>query len=206
MTRLIIFLTFFIVSINSNAQTKNQPVIAVDKANVLYYGIDNPITIGVPGDIKNAVIKITNGTISGEGMNRIVRPTSLDQNTIITVDINGKSYPFNFRVNRIPDPVFKIGGGKTRLPSVEFIAQQFCRAMLEDSEFNMQFAVESATVHFGGANFPEEITTNLQGNSLDGISTYKQRCGPGSYICFTNIMVKGPDGIRNIADRVFILY
>jgi hypothetical protein len=114
---------------------------------------------------------LTGGTLSGSGSNR-----SVDVSTIgaasITVTAEGKSSKFDFRVKRIPDPVFKVASGKARMPSVEFKGQQFCRAELENFDFDTRFSVVSATVYFSGANFPNVATASITGNSL------------GWFICF----------------------
>ena len=70
----------------------------------------------------------------------------------------------------------------------------------------MKFSIVSATVYFGGANFPNPIPANITGNSLSTITNLIQRCGPGSSINFGNIKVSGPDGVRSIDDVTFQLY
>ena len=75
--------------------------------------------------------------------------------TSINVNADGKTSSFDFRIKRIPDPILKVGpssGG--RVQSVVFKNQQFCRADLENFDFDARFNVVSATVYFSGANFP----------------------------------------------------
>jgi hypothetical protein len=92
------------------------------------------------------------------------------------------------------------------MPSVEFKSQQFCRAELENFDFDLRFNVTSATVYFSGANFPNVATATLQGNNLAPLSTYMSRCGPGSVITFDNVKVQGPDGPRTIEGKSIALY
>ena len=110
-------------------------------------------------------------------------------------------------LKRIPDPEFKVGSGKTRMPSVEFKSQQYCRADIgPDFIYDVHYNVVSATVYFSGANFNNVVTTSINGNSLANIQSYIQRCGPGSVVSFDNVKVSGPDGIRIIDGKSFALY
>jgi len=50
------------------------------------------------------------------------------------------------------------------------------------------------------------VTASITGNSLAGLATYIQRCGPGSVVSFDNIKVSGPDGVRVIEPKSFALF
>ena len=185
--------------------TPSGAAVMLDKMNVFYVGVDNPITIGSSTGWDKTTVSMSGGTISGSGSNRIVRVSAIGPASI-TVTADGHSSQFPFRVKRIPDPVFKVGSGKARMAAVEFKNQPFCRAELENFDFDLKYSVVSATVYFGGAGFPSPAIGNITGNSLAGISAQIQRCGPGSSIAFTNIKVQGPDGVRSIDERSFQLY
>jgi gliding motility-associated protein GldM len=176
-----------------------------DKMNVFYIGVDNPITIGSPTGWDKTQVSMTGGTITGNGSNRVVRVTALGK-AAITVNADKKATTFEFRCKKIPDPIFKVASGKARMPSVEFKSQSFCRADLENFDFDLKFSVVSATVYFSGANFPNPAVGQLQGNNFSSLSAYVQRCGPGSSITFDNIKVQGPDGIRSIDAKSITLY
>lgn len=179
--------------------------VMLDKMNVFYIGVENPITISSGSGWDKTSVSMTGGTISGSGSNRIVTVTSPGAASI-TVTAEGKSSKFDFRVKMIPDPVFKVAGGKPRMPSVEFKNQQFCRAELENFDFDTRFSVVSATVYFSGANFPNVATAAINSNSLAPLSSFLTRCGPGSVVTFDNIKVTGPGGSRVIEGRSFALY
>lgn len=185
--------------------TPGGAAVMLDKMNVFYIGVDNPVTIGSPTGWDKTTVTIAGGTLSGSGSKRTVRVSALG-NSSITVVADGKSSKFDFRVKRIPDPIFKVGSGKIRMPSVEFKNQQFCRADLENFDFDLKYNVVSATVYFSGANFPNVVTASLNGNGLGGLATFMQRCGPGSVISFDNIKVSGPDGTRPIEGKSIALY
>lgn len=176
-----------------------------DKMNVFYVGVDNPVTIGSPTGWDKTTVTMTNGTISGSGSARTVRVSSVGKATVNVV-ADKKPYSFEFRVKRIPDPIFKVGSGKVRMPSVEFKSQQFCRAELENFDFDLRYNVVSATVYFSGANFSNVATSSIQGNNLAPLSSLISRCGPGSVITFDNVKVQGPDGARTIEGKSIALY
>jgi gliding motility-associated protein GldM len=180
--------------------------VMLDKMNVFYIGVDNPITISSGSGWDKTSVSMAGGTMSGSGGSRVVTVTT-PGTASITVTADGKSSKFDFRVKTVPDPIFKIGTGKPRMPSVEFKNQQFCRAELERFDFDTRFSIVSATVYFSGANFtnvPPPMTLN--GNNLSSLAANIQRCGPGSNVTFENIKVSGPGGTRPIEGRSFALY
>ncbi len=202
---------------NGKPQTKNEIVkytvgtpggaaVMADKMNVFYIGVDNPVTIGSPTGWDKTRVSMTGGTISGNNSKQTVRVSSVGTATITVAAEGTPASQFSFRVKRIPDPVFKVGTGKARVPSVEFKNQGFCRADLLGFDFDLRFSVVSATVYFGGSGFPNPVTGTINGNSLAGISALMARCGPGSSIAFTNIKVSGPDGVRSIDEASISLY
>ena len=177
----------------------------LDKMNVFYIGVDNPITISSGSGWDKTTVTPAGCNISGSGSNRIVTVTTPGAASL-TVTADGHSSKFDFRVKMIPDPVFKVASGKPRMPSVEFKNQQFCRAELEHFDFDTRFSLVSSTVYFSGANFNNVAQAQLNGNSLAPLGPYLSRCGPGSVVTFDNIKVNGPGGSRTIEGRSFALY
>jgi gliding motility-associated protein GldM len=201
---------------NGKPQTKTETVkyvvgtpggaaVMLDKMNVFYIGVDNPVTIGSPTGWDKTSVSMSGGSISGNGSARTVRVSSIG-NATISVIADGKPSQFQFRCKRIPDPVFKVGSGKGRMAVVEFKGQQFCRADLLGFDFDLRYTVVSATVYFGGAGFPSVAIGNINSNSLGSVSALMQRCMPGTSVAFTNIKVSGPDGTRSIDDASIQLY
>ena len=185
--------------------TPGGAAVMLDKMNVFYIGVDNPVTIGSPTGWDKTNVTMTGGTITGTGSKRTVRVTAVGPANI-TVSPQGKPSVFAFRIKRIPDPIFKVADGKVRMPSVTFKSQQYCRADLEQFDFDLKFTIVSATVYFSGANFPNVSTSSIQGNSLAPLSAFIQRCGPGSVVTFDNVKVQGPDGVRTIEGKSIALY
>lgn len=190
--------------------TVGQPssaAISLDKMNVFYVGLDNPITIGSPTGMEKTAVVGKNCTISGSGPHRTVKVSGTGECSITVSPQGSTPLTQTFRIKRIPEPMFMVGSGKARMPSVDFKNQQFCRAdMGQDFIYDVRYSVVSATVYFSGANFSNVVTASITGNSLQSISSYIQRCGPGSVVSFDNIKVSGPDGIRIIEPKSFALF
>lgn len=185
--------------------TPGGAAVMLDKMNVFYIGVPNPITIGSPTGWDKTNVSMSGGSLSGSGSKRTVTVSNIGPASI-TVVADGKSSTFPFRVKKVPDPVFKIADGKARIATVAFKNQQFCRADLENFDFDLKFTVVSATVYFSGAGFPSVAQGSISSGSLGSISAQLQRCVPGSVVSFENIKVSGPGGTRSIEGRSFALY
>lgn len=181
--------------------------IMLDKMNVFYIGVPNPITISSGSGWDKTTVSMTGGTLSGSGSNRTVMVSTIGK-AAINVTADGRTSSFDFRVKEIPNPVFKVGPGGTRMTAGNFKNQSFCRADLENFDFDAKFEVLSATVYFTGTNFAGNVASGtITSNSLAPLSGYMSRCAPGSSVIFDNVKVKGPDGrIRTIQGVGVSLY
>ena len=94
----------------------NAAVIAADKMNVVYRGVENPMTISFAG-VPDSNVKVSApGLRSASGQGKyIINPPSGSQNLIVNVTatlddgtkVNSKK---SFRIKNIPNPVGKIAG------------------------------------------------------------------------------------------------
>jgi gliding motility-associated protein GldM len=200
---------------NGVSQTKTENVeyivgtpggsaVMLDKMNVFYIGVDNPVTISSGTGWDKTRASMTGGTLSGSNGKFVVRVTTPGRATI-NVNADGKNSAFEFRVKEIPNPIFKVGPGGTRMTSGSFKSQQYCRAELENFDFEATFRVVSATVYFSGANFPNVQTATLAGNNLGPLQAYIQRAGPGTSVTFDAVKVQGPDGKQRTIQGVGIV-
>jgi len=184
--------------------TPGGAAVMLDKMNVFYIGVDNPITISSGSGWDKTTVSMTGGTLSGSNGNRIVKVTTPGKASI-NVSADGKTTNFEFRVKEIPNPIFKVGPGGTRMTAGSFKSQQYCRAELENFDFLANFSVISATVYFSGANFANVQTATLTGNNLAPLQTYIQRAGPGTSVTFDAVKVQGPDGKQRTIQGVGIV-
>lgn len=109
------------------------------------------------------------------------------------------------------DNVLDIGSqaepGQEKMLAVIFKAQKYCRAELKDFEFNAPFNVVGATIYFTGTNFKSPEKGFITSNSLKPVSSFMERCVPGTIVIFDNVTVMGPDNEkRPIAGATFLLH
>ena len=174
--------------------TPGGAAVMLDKMNVFYIGLPNPVTIGSPTGWDKTTVSMTGGSISGQGSSRVVT-VSTPGAASINVIANGKTTSFPFRVKTIPDPEIKVGpSGGGKMQSVVFKSQPYVRADLKNFEFDTKFTVTGATVYFTGPQFRNTATVNLTSGNLAAAKQYIDQCGPGSAVIFDNIKVVGPDG------------
>jgi gliding motility-associated protein GldM len=205
---------------NKHLVTKSVPVkyvvgtpggaaVMLDKMNVFYIGVPNPVTINSGTGWDKTHVSISSGSLTPSGTpGKFTVKVAQVGKTTININADGKNSSYDFRIKRIPDPKLMVGpksGG--RMQSVVFKNQQFCRADLENFDFDARFNVLGATVYFSGANFPSVVTATINGGSLAGLSSQLAKCIPGTSINFDNVRVQGPDGtVRTIDGPGFILF
>jgi gliding motility-associated protein GldM len=204
---------------NGKIQTKTETVkytvgtpggaaVMLDKMNVFYIGVPNPVTISSGTGWDKTHVSMAGGSITPSGgPGKFTVNVKTVGKASITVNADGKASTYDFRVKRIPDPIIKVGpsaGG--RIQSVVFKNQNFARADLENFDFDAHFNIVSATIYFSGANFANVQSAEIHGGSLDGVKAQLQRCIPGTSVTFDNVKVQGPDGVvRSIPGPGFIL-
>ena len=190
--------------------TPGGAAIMLDKMNVFYIGVRNPITISSGSGWDKTNVSITGGTMSGSNGNRVVT-VSGGTAASITVTADGKSSKFDFRIKTIPDPIGMVGPSKGgRMQSNIFKAQDFLRAELQNFDFDARFNVTGATVYFAGAGFANSgsiQTASITSGSLAPIKSKMDLCKPGSTVTFDDLKVVGPDGrTRTIPPVSFVLF
>lgn len=179
--------------------TVGQPsgvAVSADKMNVLYIGVDNPLTItaGVGAEKVNATF--SGGAISRvNGPKWVARPKTPGEQTI-NVIVDGKATPVKYRVKYLPDPASFVAnkrGGP--IPAADLKAQGGIIARLMDSDFEAAFKVVSYSVGAIGGKYPIYQNASNEGNRWAGnAATIINGATPGTSVFFDNIKVVGPDG------------
>ncbi len=181
--------------------------------NVLYAGIDNPMSISVPGIANNAVsASMTNGTLTRNGDSWIARPDKVGQDAVITVNANMDGRQQNvatmtFRVRKLPDPTPFITytdtkGNKERYKGSRPLAKTLLlqagglEAAIDDELLNIAFKVISfETVFFDsmGNAIPEVSDgANFSQRQKDSF----RRLSRGKRFYISRVKAIGPDGIQ----------
>ena len=179
--------------------------------NVLYAGIENPISISVPGVPMNGIsATMTNGTLTRNGDHWIARPATIGKEAVITVTATIDGHPSNvattkFRVRKLPDPTAYIAyndskgvannykGGKPFSKAL-LMAAPGLEAAIDDGLLDTKFRVISF----------ETIIFDSMGNAMPYVSDGNkfsaqqrqafQRLTRGKRFFISRIKAVGPDG------------
>jgi gliding motility-associated protein GldM len=199
---------------------EGQASISLDKMNVFYIGVPNPITFsasGVPaGSLKYSAENCTLTPV--EGVNKyVVNVTTPGAKAKISLSGtlgDGTSTTFGtweYRIKRIPDPYPVIAGKKGgSAVANELKVQDAIIARLDNFDFDAKFSVTSFTVtYLPRRGDPEEAQSNSQylsgPNASASVSAIMAKLKPGDKIFFENIKAIGPDKTpRSIGSVNFI--
>jgi gliding motility-associated protein GldM len=175
--------------------------IALDKMNVLYIGVDNPVTISASGggdDKVQASIVGGSGTMTKLGSGHYnVRVNSVTDDCKINVVVDGKTVGVSqFRVRTIPAPVATVGGvaSNENMSVGQFRAQGGVGAYIKDFPFELKYQVVSFTLTADNAEGDIDeapCTGNLWSpKALNMVKNLQ----PGRTVTIDNIRAQGPDG------------
>jgi gliding motility-associated protein GldM len=186
--------------------------IFLEKMNVVYIGVDNPMTISggsVGAEKVHISFESPGASISKTaGDHYIARATSPGMSKIV-VNAAGKNFEFPIRVKNLPLPAGFIGSKKGgSISSAEFKAIGGLIARLEDSDFEAPFKVVSYKIGAEGGGISGYIEASVEGSNRwsGNAAGIVGRATPGTHIFFDQIRVIGPDGKqREIAPMVFSL-
>lgn len=176
--------------------------IALDKMNVLYIGVDNPVSIAASGggdDKVQASIAGGGGSITKVGPGKYnVRVNSVTDDAKITVSVDGKVAGISqFRVRTIPPPGAYVGGYESgsNIAAGAFVNQAGVGAGIKNFPFELQYKVTSFTISCDNDEGDIE-TVDVQGNlwSARAQQMIRKNVKAGRLITVDNIKVLGPDG------------
>jgi len=181
--------------------------VQLDKMNVFYIGVDNPISVSVAGVSSND-IKISASGVNvakGGGAGKyVVTATTPTNDASITISGGGVTQKFPYRVKRIPDPNPRLGGNAKNkggtMGNGEFKAQGGVSAMLENFDFDATCAVVGFEVTYL-AKRQDPITRVNSGAKWSGdVGELIQRAKPGDAFFFDEVKCKCPGDVaaRNI--------
>lgn len=186
--------------------------VAAEKMNVIYIGVDNPVSVSAAGVSPTDLLVNVSGCgatkTGGAGGKFIFRATtpgtmqvSVSAKTKDGTKPQGKPTPF--RVKKIPDPTPKLGGrlvqGICDYKKIELAAIAGVGAEVPGFDFDVKFPVMSFVFSANVKGNLKEFTCtgpNLSSEAKQVLQTL----GIGGKAYFEDIKVKAPDGsIRKIA-------
>lgn len=198
-----------------SSYTVIEPMVTISPTmmNVIYAGIDNPISISAPGVPMSSInATISNGTLTRQGDKWIAHSSAVGQEATISVSAQTEGGVTNlgsmtFRVRKLPDPLayipIKDGSGNTvqykgaprRISKAALMGASGIGAALDDGVLDIQFHVVSfSTLVFD--QMGNAIPENSAGSSFSARQINQMKnLKPGKTFLITNIKAKGPDGI-----------
>lgn len=189
--------------------------------NVLYAGINNPISISVPGVPMSGVsATMTNGSLTRNGDTWIAKPAAVGKEAVVTVtaEIDGRPQTVNtttFRVRKLPDPVayIKIKGssgaerykGGRPLSKALLMEAPGLDAAIDDDMLNIDFRVLGfETVFFDQmGNAIPEVSAGASFSQRQKDSFRRLSRGKRFYI--SRIRAIGPDGVERTLNPVEVI-
>lgn len=199
----------------SSSYTVMEPMATISPTlmNVLYAGIDNPISISVPGVAMNAVqATMTNGTLTRNGDTWIAHPAQIGTDAVISVTamLDGRSQQvgsMTFRVRKLPDPspyipvkdaqgnIVNYKGSPKKISKAALLAAESIGAAIDDDLLDVTYSVISfSTVFYDSmGNAIPEVS---EGSNFSARQKEQfRRLKPGKSFFISNVKAKGPDGI-----------
>lgn len=189
----------------------------MEKLNVLYIGVDNPISIGMQGvaqtDIiitpQNCTLVATNRP--GHYLVRVKTENGFKATLSVSYVDNGSGDTINgagvydFRIKKIPDPVTYIhnvrGEGVVLKENLQTITGIFTR--MENFDFDGSFRPQSFSMSVIEDGEWKEYTAT--GPSLTSeMKAALTKCEEEDKVLFHNVKTKGPDSIVRVVNPVFI--
>ncbi|MEO6610988.1 MAG: gliding motility protein GldM [Chitinophagaceae bacterium] len=180
--------------------------IALDKMNVLYIGVDNPVTIAASGggdDKVQAVLSGGGGSLTRVGPGKyIARVNSITDDARITVNVEGKvAGASQFRVRTVPEAQAYVGNQPSgaNIAAGAFKAQAGVAAGIKNFPFELDYNVLSFT--FTCDTDDDIVSIPVSGALFQGPvkNAINQYVTAGRMVTIDNIRVKGPDGRTNTA-------
>ena len=146
----------------------NSAVISADKMNVVYRGVQNPITVSVPGVADNAVKASAPGLRKVKGIGKYEMAPGKGREVKITVsaklpDGTPISSSQMFRIKDIPAPVAAVRGefGMIKMPK-STLQKATISSMLPDFVFDLKINTTGFSV-----KVPGQPTVIVRGNKFD---------------------------------------
>ncbi|MFI5132899.1 MAG: gliding motility protein GldM [Chitinophagales bacterium] len=190
---------------------QSNAAVQLDKMNVLFIGVDNPVTISGSGSAEQLRVSATGGgiSLSGRGGHYTARVNNQTDDCVISVTTpDGKTTPVRFRVRDIPDPTPRVGSNESGdMAANIFMSQAGVNAVVKNFFYETQFNVTSFRMTGDGAGFEEGVEeANNTGAAWNEAKKIIRKCRPGSYITIEEIRAVGPDNrTRKLSPLIFNL-
>ena len=184
--------------------------ISLDKMNVFYIGVDNPISVSAAGVSSNDVKVSASGvTVKSNGGGKFTVNATTPGDATLTVSGGGASQTFKYRVKRIPDPGPRLGGNPKNkggaMGNGEFKAQGGISAILEGFDFDAKCDVVGFEVTYLPKRQDPITAQNGGARWNSSVQEYVNKAKPGDAYFFDDVKCKcpGDPAARNIGSFAY---
>ena len=182
--------------------------VSADKMNVLYIGVDNPLSVSVAGVSSNQVNVDCNGcNLKKTAAGKFVATVNAPGEATVKVSGGGlPSTPFGFRVKRIPDPVAKLGNkADGSMGNGEFKAQRGVIPWLEGFDFDAKCQIQGFNLVRVAKRQDPVASQNSGGTYNEKSQRLVRAAKPGDTYYFENVRARcpGDKAGRKINSMVF---
>ncbi|MDP4268353.1 MAG: GldM family protein [Bacteroidota bacterium] len=204
----IVLLLLFILSVGLGFSQKL--VVSATKMNVVYVGVDNPISIAAINVSPEKYIVSTNNNCimspvgNGDFILRAKQSGICEITVMAENDTLGKQL---FSAHRLPDPIAKVGSRKEGRVPVEYF-EKFGYINLEKPDgfdFDVKYSIVSFRfLYITDGGTPVELLSRNNRFTPEMIRTIN-KFNSGDIVTFQDIKVKCPDGERFISPISFAI-
>lgn len=182
--------------------------IAVDKMNVLYIGVDNPLTVAVAGvTSEKTKVESEDLELGNQGDGHYIARATKPGTAIIKVTAKGHATKeIEFRVKRIPDPIAKINKSHGGNISAEvFKKTEGVDAMLDRFDFDASCVVERYNMTVVPKQEDPVESINIGAKYNEKSKALLEKIKAGDIIYFDNVKCQCPGDaeVRAINSMVF---
>lgn len=201
MHKIILFFSLFAFVSTINAQYVD---VDLDKMNVAYIGVDNPLSLfvmgrsGIPLDLNKAQITVEGADaeiIGSNARSKILRVKKTGQFKIrVEFPETGTKATFEYRAKRVPDPVAKLTNNKTDglVKAGEMKAQAGLMAILHNFDFDCRCKIQSFDLIYIPKDGEIKEARHAGGKFTGSVRQYVENTKPGDVFLFQNVKGRCP--------------
>lgn len=183
----------------------------LDKMNVMYIGIPNPVTISASGyNIEDVTFDIPGAKKVSTGPGKydveVEKIATLDY--VISAGRGGNRTPLErgqIRTKYVPDPVARmLGQSSGNMNTGRAKASLGIIAELDDFPFDLRYEIVSFTFYWLDQNGETFLSANTSARFNQTTKEYMNRSRAGDRWIFDNVRAKGPDGRVRLINSITI--
>jgi gliding motility-associated protein GldM len=197
-------------------------IISADMMNVFYAGIENPISVSVPGvPSQNIMVSVSNGRLTRTAKGWSVRPTKAGTDCKISVSTkgdNGKVQNIGakpFRVKLLPPPVAYIEytsdgnpakyKGSRPISKGALISAKGIKAELDDADLDVRYQVLGFDLNFFDSMGNAIVKASSSGRFTGEQQEIMRKMSKGKKFFISRVRAKGPDGVEKILPPIEVI-